>query len=84
VESVVERPAALDVNEARVTMCARVPGRCGGRKEYVAEFATTVRSLLELRDWLAGQGVTQVVMEAAGVQGPGIPPHEAVRVFERF
>jgi transposase len=33
----------------------------------VAEFATTVRGLLNLRDWLAGHGVTQVVMEATGV-----------------
>ena len=33
----------------------------------IAEFAATVRGLLELRDWLAGHGVTQVVMEATGV-----------------
>jgi transposase len=67
VETVVERPAALDVHKAQVTACARVPGARGRREQYVAEFATTVRGLLALRDWLAGHGVTQVVMEAAGV-----------------
>jgi transposase len=67
VQTIVERPAALDVHKAQVTACARVPGQRGRREQYVAEFATTVRGLLELRDWLAGHGVTQVVMEATGV-----------------
>jgi transposase len=67
VETIVERPAALDVHKAQVTGCARVPGGRGRREQHVAEFATTVRGLLALRDWLAGLGVTQVVMEATGV-----------------
>ena len=66
-QTVVERPAALDVHKARVTACARVPGVRGRREQYVAEFSTTVRGLLALRDWLAGHGVTQVAMEATGV-----------------
>jgi transposase len=67
VQTIVERPAALDVHKARVTACARVPDRRGGREQHVAEFATTVRGLLALRDWLGGHAVTQVVMEATGV-----------------
>src|SRR3954463_11455954 len=67
VETIVERPAALDVHKAQVTACVRVPDRRGRREQHVAEFATTVRGLLALRDWLAGHGVTQVVMEATGV-----------------
>jgi transposase len=67
VETIVERPAALDVHKAQVTACVRVPGERGGREQHVAEFATTVRGLLALRDWLAGHGVQQVVMEATGV-----------------
>src|SRR3954471_4092803 len=67
VQTIVERPAALDVHKAQVTACARVPGAHGQREQHVAEFATTVRGLLALRDWLAGHGVTQVVMEATGV-----------------
>ena len=66
-ETIVERPAALDVHKAQVTACVRVPGERGRREQHVAEFATTVRGLLALRDWLAGHGVQQVVMEATGV-----------------
>ena len=65
-ETIVERPAALDVHKAQVTACARVPGADGQRAEHVAEFATTVPGLLALRDWLAELGVTQVAMEATG------------------
>jgi transposase len=66
-ETIVERPAALDVHKAQVTACARVPGAGGVREQHVAEFQTTVRGLLALRDWLTTLGVTQVAMEATGV-----------------
>jgi transposase len=66
VETIVERPGALDVHKAHVTACVRVPAE-GGREQHIAEFPTTVNGLLELRDWLAGHGVMQVVMEATGV-----------------
>ena len=64
---IVERPAALDVHKAQVTACTRVPGEHGERVQHLAEFKTTVRGLLALRDWLASHGVTQVAMEATGV-----------------
>jgi hypothetical protein len=67
VETIVERPAALDVHKAQLTACARVPDKRGRREQHFAEFPATVRGLLQLRDWLAGHGVTQVVMEATGV-----------------
>ena len=66
-ETIVERPAALDVHKAQVTACVRVPYKRGRREQLVREFPTTVRGLLALRDWLAGHGVQQVVMEATGV-----------------
>ena len=66
-ETIVERPGALDVHKAQVTACVRTPAEGGGRKQHVAEFATTVAGLLALRDWLAAHGVTQVAMEATGV-----------------
>jgi len=50
-----------------VTACVRVPDGRGRREQHVAEFATTVRGLLALRDWLAAHAVGQVVMEATGV-----------------
>ena len=67
VETIVERPAALDVHKAQMTACVRPPDDRGRREERVAEFATTVRGLLALRDWLAAHRVGQVVMEATGV-----------------
>jgi transposase len=66
-ETVVERPGALDVHKAQVTACVRIPADGGGREQRVAEFPTTVAGLLTLRDWLAAHGVTQVTMEATGV-----------------
>jgi len=66
-ETIVERPGALDVHKAQVTACVRVPGEGRAREQHVAEFPTTVRGLLTLRDWLAAHGVTQVTMEATGV-----------------
>ena len=52
-ETIVERPAGLDVHKAQVTACARTPKEGGGREQHVAEFPTTVSGLLTLRDWLA-------------------------------
>src|SRR3954466_15011225 len=66
-EVIVERPAALDVHKAQVTACVRIADEHGNREERIAEFATTVRGLLGLRDWLAAHRVQQVVMEATGV-----------------
>jgi transposase len=66
-ETVVERPSALDVHKEQVTACVRVPGNGRQREQHVAEFPTTVAGLLTMRDWLAAFGVQQVVMEATGV-----------------
>jgi transposase len=67
-ETIVERPGALDVHKAQVTACVRVPAADGKRREqHVAEFPTTVAGLLTLRDWLAAHGVAQVTMEATHV-----------------
>src|SRR6266508_5328622 len=66
-ETVVDRPAALDVPKEQVTACVRVPGAGGGREQQVAEFKTTVQGLLALRDWLQAHGATHVAMEASGV-----------------
>ena len=42
-ETLVERPRALDVHKAQVTACVRVPAADGGgREQHVAEFPTTV------------------------------------------
>ena len=66
-EMIVERPAALDVHNASVMACVRVPGEGRRRVEHVAEFQTTAQGLLILRDWLEAHAVDQVAMEATGV-----------------
>ncbi|HEV2376100.1 MAG TPA: integrase core domain-containing protein [Streptosporangiaceae bacterium] len=66
-EVLVERCAGLDVGKADLKACVRVPGPRGGRRQQVKTFATTTGSLLRLRDWLVGQQVTVVGMEATGV-----------------
>ncbi len=61
---VIERVAALDVGEAEVVCCARVPGPGSQRMQEVRTISTMTSELLALGDWLAGLGVTRVVMEA--------------------
>ena len=43
------------------------PGPGRKRSQVVKEFPTFTAELVALRDWLAAEGVTQVVMEATGV-----------------
>jgi transposase len=64
--ALVARVAALDIGKAVLTACVRVPheDKAGARRQEVRTCATTTPALLELRDWLACQGVTLVVMEA--------------------
>jgi hypothetical protein len=60
---IVPRQSALDVHKAQVTACVRVPGEAGERVQQVEQFATTVRGLLVLRDWLQAHGVTWHLLE---------------------
>ena len=60
---IVERVAALDIGKAEVVCCVRLPGPGRARRQEVRTFTTMTRSL-QLSDWLAGFGVTRVVMEA--------------------
>ena len=67
-ELVVERCAGIDVHQAQLRVCVRLPGE--GRRSRVEEFATfgtTTPDLLELSEWLSQRGVTQVAMEGTGV-----------------
>src|SRR6266849_10353252 len=62
------RCAALDIGKKDLKACVRlppIPGRKARRQE-VRTFATTTNALLELRDWLADQEVSLVVLEATG------------------
>ncbi len=50
-----ERVAALDIGNASLTACVRVPDedKPGVRRQEVRTYATTTPALLELRDWMA-------------------------------
>jgi transposase len=62
-----ERCAGLDVHQATVTACLRLPGPGGQRTEVLQTFGTTTPDLFVLRDWLQAHHVTHVAMESTGV-----------------
>ncbi len=62
-----ERCAGLDVHQATVTACVRVPGAARERAQVIQTFGTTTPELLVLRDWLTAHRVTHVAMESTGV-----------------
>jgi transposase len=66
VELLVARCAGLDVAKDEVVACVRVPDGHGERAQEVRTFQTFTSGLEVLADWLDGEGVTQVVMEATG------------------
>jgi len=55
----------LDIHKESVAACIRRGGI--SPREQVRTFGTTTAALLELGDWLAGEGVTHVAMESTGV-----------------
>src|SRR6266540_4063470 len=65
-ERLLERCAALDVHQASVSACVRVPGEGDQRRECNERFGATTPDLLALCDWLRGHGVTHVAMEGTG------------------
>jgi transposase len=77
VELLVARCAGLDVAKDEVVACVRVPDGRGGRQQEVRTFQTFTSGLEALADWLAGEGVTRVVMEATGQYWKPIVRHEA-------
>jgi hypothetical protein len=66
VELLITRCAGLDVAKDEVVACVRVSDGHGGRGQEVRTFQTFTSGLEALADWLAGEAVTQVVMEATG------------------
>jgi transposase len=80
VELLVTRCAGLDVAKDEVVACVRVPGGGSGRRQEVRTFSTFTSGLEALADWLAAEGVTQVVMEATGQYWKPIVRHEVPRV----
>jgi transposase len=68
VELLVARCAGLDVAKDELVACVRVPDGRGGRAQEVRTYPAFTSGLEALAEWLAGEGVTQVVLEATGQQ----------------
>jgi len=67
VEVIVDRCAGLDVHKDQVTACVRSWAGDRRRRSETRTFLTFEASLRDLRDWLIGERVSGVVMEATGV-----------------
>lgn len=64
---IVERCAGLDIGKDEVVACVRAPaGQAVSRRGEIPTFPTFTAELERLADWLAAEGVMQVVMEATG------------------
>lgn len=66
-DAIVDRVAGIDVGQASVVVTVIVGGPHERPRKETRTFRTMTRDLLELREWLASLGVTQVGMEATGV-----------------
>lgn len=65
------------MHKKTVMATVRTPDGTGGRATQTREFLTFTGRLVELRDWLMSEGVTQVAMEATGVYWKPVVRHEA-------
>jgi transposase len=65
-EELIQRIAALDIGEATLVCCVRVPSpdTPGTPLQEVTTYQTMTRTLLAMADRLRELGVTRVVMEA--------------------
>ncbi|HXJ91464.1 MAG TPA: IS110 family transposase, partial [Terriglobia bacterium] len=62
-----KRACGLDVHQATVVACLLSVLNNGKVKKQIRTFGTTTRELLGLREWLQGEGCSQVAMESTGV-----------------
>lgn len=63
---VLERCAGIDIGKDEVVACVRTPGRGASRRKETKTFLSFTGELEAMADWFAGEGVTEVVMEATG------------------
>jgi transposase len=70
-EELIERVAALDIGQAELVCCVRVPDEDhrGGRLPGVGTYSAMTRPLLSVAGRLACLAVTRVVVEATGGYG---------------
>ena len=61
------RCAGLDVHSKTVSVCVSLCETGAKKRQLVKVFSTFTHDLLEMADWLKGERVTHVAMEATGV-----------------
>jgi transposase len=61
------RCCGLDVHKKSISACLLTSDERGETQQQLRRFGTMTRDLLELSDWLTGNGVTHVAMESTGV-----------------
>ena len=66
-ENILVRCAGLDVHKESVEACVRRIEPNGCVHSETRHWGTMTRDLLEMADWLAAEGVTNVAMESTGV-----------------
>src|SRR5215813_2964439 len=64
---VYERCCGLDIHKQTVVACVIVPGTGKQVRKEIRTFNTMTADLLQLADWLTGEGVTHVALESTGV-----------------
>jgi transposase len=62
VRTIYERCCGLDVHKKTVVACVLTP-----KSQQTRTFGTMTPDLVQLREWLQSEGVTQVAMESTGV-----------------
>jgi hypothetical protein len=71
----------LDVHKQTVVACVLSSSPTGQPTKTRRTFGTLTDELLALADWLAGEGVTHVALEATGAYWKPVVRHEAL--FDR-
>jgi transposase len=71
-QTLIERGCGLDVHQATVVACLLIVRKDGKIQKQMRTFGTTTRELVGLREWLLGEGCTDVAMESTGVYGKPI------------
>lgn len=66
-DRIVENCCGLDVHQAKLVACVLKRGPSGRTKKTLKTFGTLQRDLVELRHFLAQEGVQAVAMESTGV-----------------
>jgi transposase len=66
-ENIFSSCAGLDIHKQSVEACVRRMEPTGGVHQQTRRWGTMTRDIQALADWMAGQGVTHVAMEATGV-----------------